>query len=132
MANYYLSRDRPEAAIGRLEAAHDRYPGIGLDAEVLFQLGVTYLRIGEIELARTTFSELQAQHPGHHHGKQAQAYLAFIRKRHGAADPTRKRPDRSPARPIAPPRPKNPKQPARPERAPAAPKASPAPTTTPT
>lgn len=118
VARYYLDRDKPEAAIGRLEAAHARYPGIGLDAEVLFLLGITYLRMEEIELARSTFSELQSQHPNHHHGKQARIYLKYIFDTYGPADPSRPRPDRSPPVPISPPQPKNKENPTRPELAP--------------
>ncbi len=117
VANFYLGRDKPEAAIGRLEAAHSKYPGIGLDAEVLFLLGITYLRMDEIELARSTFTELQTQHPKHHHGKQAKVYLRFIRNKFGPADPSRKRPDRSPPRPVSPPKPKNLKDASHPEKA---------------
>lgn len=117
VARYYLDRERPEAAIGRLESAHDSYPGIGLDAEVLFLLGVTYLRMEEIELARSTFSELQSQHPDHHHGKQARIYLKHIYDTHGPADPNRTRPDRSPPVPVPPPRPKNKANPSKPEEA---------------
>ena len=117
VANFYLSREKPEAAIGRLEAAHSRYPGIGLDAEVLFLLGITYLRMDEIELARSTFTELQTQHPSHHHGKQARVYLRYIRVEFGPADATRKRPDRTPPRPKSPPKPKNLDTAAHPERA---------------
>ncbi len=106
VARFYLDRDRPEAAIMRLESAHDTYPGIGLDAEVLFLLGITYLRIDEIELGRDTFTELQMQHPEHYHGQQARLYLKYIQDRYGPADPARKRPDRSPPRPVSPPRPK--------------------------
>lgn len=106
VAKFYLDRDRPEAAIGRLESAHKEYAGIGLDAEVLFLLALTYMKMDEIELARTTFSELQAQHPKHHHGRQAKLYLKYIYDTWGPADPNRKRPDRSPPRPVSPPRPK--------------------------
>ena len=114
VARFYLDRDRPEAAIGRLESAHERYPGIGLDAEVLFLLGVTYLRMEEIELARSTFTELQSQHPAHHHGKQARIYLRHIYDQHGPADPSRPRPDRSPPVPVSPPVPKSSKNPGKP------------------
>ena len=114
VARFYLDRDKPEAAIGRLESAHRTYPGIGLDAEVLFLLGITYLRMDEIELARATFSELRTQHPKHHHGKQAGVYLRYIHKRHGPANPARPRPDRSLPTPDVPPEPHNPKSPARP------------------
>ena len=104
VARFYLDRDRPEAAIMRLESAHDTYPGIGLDAEVLFLLGITYLRIDEIELGRDTFTELQMQHPEHYHGQQARLYLKYIQDRYGPADPARARPDRSPPLPETPPR----------------------------
>jgi len=119
VARYYLDRDTPEAAIGRLESAHNVYPGIGLDAEVLFLLGITYLRMEEVELARSTFSELQTQHPNHHHGKQARVYLRHIYDTYGPADPGRARPDRSPPVPAPPPRPKNKKNPVKPSEAPA-------------
>ncbi len=115
VARFYLDREKPEAAIGRLESAHARYAGIGLDAEVLFLLGVTYLRMEEVELARSTFSELQSQHPKHHHGKQARIYLRYIYDTYGPADPSRKRPDRSPPVPVAPPLPKNRERPERPD-----------------
>jgi len=115
VARFYLEKDKPEAAIGRLEAAHTLYPGIGLDAEVLFLLGVTYLRMEEVELSRSTFSELQSQHPKHHHGKQARIYLRYIFDTYGPADPSRKRPDRSRPVPTPPPEPKNRERPERPE-----------------
>lgn len=121
VARFYLEREKPEAAIGRLETAHAIYPGIGLDAEVLFLLGITYLRMEEVELARSTFSELQSQHPKHHHGKQAAVYLRYIYDTYGPADPSRERPDRSPPVPLPPPEAKNREQPERPDLAPEGP-----------
>jgi outer membrane assembly lipoprotein YfiO len=118
VARFYLDRENTEGAIGRLESAHARYPGIGLDAEVLFLLGITYLRMNEVELARSTFSELQSQHPTHHHGRQARIYLKYIYDSFGPADPSRARPDRSPPIPVAPKQPKNRKRPALPGAAP--------------
>ena len=89
---------------------------------MLFLLGLTYLRMDEVELSRSTFSELQSQHPRHHHGRQARLYLKYIYKTFGPADPNRKRPDRSPPRPVSPPRPKikdepdkSPKDPGKPQ-----------------
>jgi outer membrane assembly lipoprotein YfiO len=102
VARFHLDADRPEAAIMRLEAAHDDYPGIGLDAEVLFLLGVTYLRIDEVELAREIFSELQMQHPEHFHGQQARLYLKYMQDRYGPPDANRPRPDRSLPLPTTP------------------------------
>ncbi|HLT39781.1 MAG TPA: outer membrane protein assembly factor BamD [Enhygromyxa sp.] len=103
VARFHLDSDRPEAAIMRLEAAHDMYPGIGLDAEVLFLLGVTYLRVEEVELAREVFSELHMQHPDHHHGQQARLYLKYMQDRYGPPDANRPRPDRSLPVPTTPP-----------------------------
>ncbi|MEM6295438.1 MAG: outer membrane protein assembly factor BamD [Myxococcota bacterium] len=117
VADFYLDRDKPEAAIGRLETAHATYPGIGLDAEVLFLLGITYLRMDEIELARSTFTELQTQHPDHHHGKQSRIYLKYIYDTYGPTDPNRRRPDRSPPVPKPPKEPANKARPDRPDRA---------------
>ncbi len=114
VARFYLDRERPEAAIGRLEAAHSTFPGIGLDAQVLFLLGITYLRMNEVELARSTFTELQTQHPKHHHGKQARIYLKYIYDTYGSSDPNRTRPDRSPPVPKAPKEPRSRTRPARP------------------
>ncbi len=125
VARFYLNRDRPEAAIGRLETAHDDFQGIGLDAEVLFLLGLTYMKMDEIELSRSTFTELQSQHPKHHHGKQARLYLKYIYDTYGPADPTRARPDRSRPEPAAPPRPKNPRKPTKPTQGPPEPEAEP-------
>jgi outer membrane assembly lipoprotein YfiO len=103
VAKFHLDGNRPEAAIMRLESAHATYPGIGLDAEVLFLLGITYLRIDEIELAREIFSELQMQHPDHHHGQQARLYLRYMTERYGPPDANRPRPDRSLPLPETPP-----------------------------
>ncbi len=105
VAEYYLNRNLAESAIGRLEAASRRYPGLGFDANVMFLLGVTYLRVEEVELARDTFAELQMRHPEHSYGAQAKVYLQHIYDRYGPADPSRKRPDRSlptPRRPTEP------------------------------
>ncbi|GEM_PF-273830 len=108
VAEFYLDRERPEAAIGRLESAHATYPGIGLDANVLFLLGITYLRVDEIELARNTFSELSTQHPSHFHGPQAKLYLRHIQEVYGPEDQNRIRPERPRPKPLPPARPKKP------------------------
>ncbi len=114
VARYYLDRDKPRAAIGRLEAAGKRYPDVGKTADILFLLGVTQLRIGQVETARATFSDLAARFPKHHHGKQARLYLEYIRKAHGPATPGKKDPPLEPPVPVSPPLPKNPDRPYRP------------------
>jgi outer membrane protein assembly factor BamD len=105
VAKFYLDRDRPRAAINRLETAHAQYAGIGMDADVLFLLGVTYLRLDEIELSRETFSELQSEYPEAHKGKQAKLYLGYIYEEYGPADPERARPPDTTPIPKTPSRP---------------------------
>lgn len=103
VARYYLDQGRPYSAIGRLTLAHKEYPGIGMDAEIQFLLGLTYLRMGEIELSRDTMTELLAQHPSHHKGKQAGVYLDYIQNTYGPPDPNRERPEAPDLRPKRPP-----------------------------
>lgn len=110
VAEFYLDRDRPRAAVSRLEAANDKYPGIGMTADVLFLLGVTYLRLDEIELARETFTELQNGYADHHKGAQAQLYLQYILDEYGPADPERARPPDTRPIPKSPTRPKVPRK----------------------
>ncbi len=114
VARFYLDKDNPRAAIGRLEAAHKRYPGVGLDADVLFLLGLTYLRLDDVEKARSTFGELASKHPKHHAGKQARIYLRYIHDTYGPADAARPAPEHKPPVPLPPPEPKNPDKPFRP------------------
>lgn len=103
VARYYLDRGKPRSAIGRLKLAHKQFPGIGMDAEIQFLLGLTYLRMGEVELSRDTMTELLAEHPSHHKGKQAGVYLDYIQETYGPPDPGRIRPDPPDLTPKRPP-----------------------------
>lgn len=102
VARFYLDRQQPRSAIGRLKLAHAEYPNVGMNAEIQFLLGVTYLRMDEIELARETFTELRTQHPKEPKGKQAQVYLNYIYNTYGPPNPKRPRPPQDSQKPKPP------------------------------
>ena len=103
VAGFYLQRDRPLAAVGRLAYVLAEYPGSGLDPDALLLLGRTYLHMRERGEARRTFEDLIARFPESALVEQAQRYLAeldadpsmaqpldaFGRPRDGAAEPAR-------------------------------------------
>jgi outer membrane protein assembly factor BamD len=102
VARYHLDRDHPEAAIVRLHAAHARFPESKSAAEVLFLLGLTYLRMDEIEASRDTFTELQTTQAHETRGQQAKYYLDYIYANFGPPDPNRPRPERELETPKSP------------------------------
>lgn len=78
VARFYLDRDKPRAAAGRLEGLLLEYPEAGADPEVLLILGETYLKAGESARARATFTRLAEEHKTNLHGRKARLYLAFM------------------------------------------------------
>jgi len=83
VARFYLSRNKPKGAIFRLEYLIKRYPDAGVQPEVMFLLGRTYLRMKKPKKARTVFQQLMTKHPGNYNAKKAKRYLAFIAKTYG-------------------------------------------------
>jgi len=81
VARFYLDRDRPRAAAGRLEGLLQEYPEAGSDPEVLLTLGETYLKAGEPGRARAAFTRLAEEHENNVHGRKALIYLRFIDER---------------------------------------------------
>ena len=55
IANFYMARKEYESAAARYQQILDDYPGLGLDAEALYKLGVCYLNTDEEEKARRAF-----------------------------------------------------------------------------
>ncbi|MDW8363275.1 MAG: outer membrane protein assembly factor BamD [Myxococcales bacterium] len=75
VARFYLDRDRPLAAIGRLRTALRAYEGSGVEAEALLLLGRTYLHLRDRHQARRAFEELVTRFPRSGYAAQARAYL---------------------------------------------------------
>ena len=81
VARFYLDRDKPRAAILRLEALLSRYPDAGVDPEVMLLLGQTYLKLEQREKARETFAGLVQKYPNDAYAAKAQLYLRFMNER---------------------------------------------------
>jgi len=93
VARYYLDRDRPQAAIWRLEYVVTEYPGAKREAEVLLLLGQVYLKQDKPREARDTFRRLALQYKDDVRAKQAQVYLDYIEKRFPTLPPPSLKPD---------------------------------------
>ena len=75
VAGFYLDRDHPEAAIGRLETLLRAYEGSGVEPQAMLLLGRTYLDLRDRAQARRTFRELIDRYPESGYAEQARAYL---------------------------------------------------------
>jgi outer membrane protein assembly factor BamD len=84
VADFYLKRNKPLAAVGRLEGLIKQYPRSNLEPQVLLLLGRTYLKMERPVEARAAFERLIAGHPTDFHAEKAKLYLDFIAKRWGA------------------------------------------------
>ncbi len=58
IADFYLKQDEYEAAATRYRSLLNEYPGLGLDAEALFQLGVCYREMDRGEEAERIFQAI--------------------------------------------------------------------------
>ena len=76
VAEFYLGRDHPEAAVGRLRHLLDVYDGSGIEPEALLLLGRTFLHMREVSDARHTFEELIERFPESGYAEQAREFLS--------------------------------------------------------
>jgi outer membrane protein assembly factor BamD len=84
VADFYLGRNKPQAAVGRLEWLLKEYPNSQVEPQVLLLLGRTYMKMEKPKEARSAFERLIAAHPKDFHADKARMYLDFINKRWGA------------------------------------------------
>lgn len=75
VANFYLDRDHPRAAVGRLETLLRAYRGSAVEPEALLLLGRTYLQMRNQDEARTAFTELVRRFPHTGYAEQARGYI---------------------------------------------------------
>lgn len=75
VAKFYLGRDKPRAAVGRLRTVLRAYEGSGLEPEALLLLGEVYLKLKDPNQARTTFEELVERFPQTAQAGKARKYL---------------------------------------------------------
>jgi outer membrane protein assembly factor BamD len=76
VADFYLTREKPVAAIGRLKDLLRSYEGSGFEPQALLLMGRTQLFMKEREAAHATFRELIARYPESGSAVQAERYLA--------------------------------------------------------
>lgn len=75
VAEFYLTRDRPQAAIGRLRHLLDVYEGSGIEPQALLLLGRVYLHMRETLDAQRAFEELIERFPESGYAEQAREFL---------------------------------------------------------
>lgn len=75
VARFYLRRDHPAAAIGRLHTLITAYPTSGYEPEALLLLGETHLERKEWSEAKKAFSELTQRFPKSAEVDTARAHL---------------------------------------------------------
>lgn len=75
VAEFYMDRDNPTAAVNRLRYMLRNFSGMGLDAEALFLLGKAHLERDEPERAASAWNDLVNVHPGHPRAEDAQKRL---------------------------------------------------------
>jgi outer membrane protein assembly factor BamD len=84
VAEFYLDRDKPYAAIARLEGVLREYPGARREPEILLLLGKTYLKMEKPKEAREVFAKLASDHPQDYRAAKAKLYIQFIDKKLGS------------------------------------------------
>lgn len=75
VARYYMRKDRPEAALGRVNYAIEHYQGSKRDVEVLLIRGEILLMLKRIQEARATFSLILKRHGNDPYAVQAQKFI---------------------------------------------------------
>lgn len=75
VADFYLEREHPEAAIVRLESMLATYEGSGYEPQALLLMGRTQLMLKDRTSAHATFRELMARYPKSGSAAQAERFL---------------------------------------------------------
>jgi len=78
VAEFYASRERWEAAIGRFRGAIATFEDANIRARALLQLGEVYLRTRRVAEARGTFAMLTTEYPARAETASARLHLARL------------------------------------------------------
>jgi outer membrane protein assembly factor BamD len=78
VARFYLDRDKPRAAILRLEALLKKFPDAGFQTEIMLLLGQTYLKLEQNDRAAATFKQMIDKHPDDPYSAKARLYLQHM------------------------------------------------------
>ena len=76
IAEFYMRRDEWESAASRWRTLLNEYPGLGLDAEALYQLAVCYTEMNRIEEADNIFQAIVQNYQDSEWADDAQQRIA--------------------------------------------------------
>jgi outer membrane protein assembly factor BamD (BamD/ComL family) len=74
--NFYLTRKEYQSAAERYRSVLNSYPGLGLDAEALFKLGVCYENLKRADEALRLFHVILENFSNTQHAKEARRHIA--------------------------------------------------------
>ena len=75
-ADFYLGRDEYQSAAERYRTVLNVYPGLGLDAEALFKLGVCYENLKREDEALHLFHVILENFGHTRHAREARRHIA--------------------------------------------------------
>ena len=78
VANFYLDRDAPKAAVFRLKTLLRSYAGSGHESEALLLLGTTYQTLNSGDEARAAYQELLERFPDSEQAPYARQQLSAL------------------------------------------------------
>lgn len=78
VARFYLDRDKPKAAMLRLEGVLARFPDMGVDPESMLLLGRVYLKLHKWNNAKQILAQLIAKYPNDASSEKAKLYLKHL------------------------------------------------------
>ncbi len=64
VGDFYFDREEYQSAANRYRSVIDQYPGLGLDAEALYKLGLAYSRMDRDDDAQQLFEVILENYPG--------------------------------------------------------------------
>lgn len=76
VGRYYFRRGSYPAAIKRFRDVVEKFPGSGVEPEVMYFLAESYIAVGEYGYARDTLTMLFTEHPNHEMAEKARKDLA--------------------------------------------------------
>ena len=76
IAEFYLKREEYESAAERYRSLLNEYPGLGLDALALYNLGVCYLEMSRFEEAERIFQSIAQNYRNTEYASAAAARIA--------------------------------------------------------
>lgn len=78
VAEHYMDRDKPGAAVNRLRYLLENFRGMGLDGDALFMLGEAHYLLDEPQRAASAWRDLVQYHPSHARSDDARQRLEEV------------------------------------------------------